>query len=187
MARGPTAEQLLRGQFGLLAGMPCWQVTQGYGSFITMEFGQPRLEIREPVPRARHAALRRRTVTVRGGHHLWIEQCSWKILEDTREIAHSESSRDDIAKALARIDGQILQELRVQPSNGTCTLGFEHRMLIVLSRFRDWRDGDQMLSLHAPETVLTLCAGGRLEFGSAIEARSRSVRCRDLRLRFELR
>ena len=34
--------------FQPLYGKPCWQVKQGYGSFLTFEFGEPHLHIREP-------------------------------------------------------------------------------------------------------------------------------------------
>jgi hypothetical protein len=32
-----------------LYGKPCWGVKPGFGSFLTLEFGKPNLEVREPV------------------------------------------------------------------------------------------------------------------------------------------
>src|SRR5947209_15880038 len=65
-------------------GLPCWNAKEGYGSFLTMEFGEPHLVIREPrsrpefSPRLRRA-LARRLVTVRGEWHLWIYCCQWYV------------------------------------------------------------------------------------------------------------
>ena len=36
--------------FQPVLGLPCWGVQCGYGSFLTLEFGQPRLEVVEPRP-----------------------------------------------------------------------------------------------------------------------------------------
>jgi hypothetical protein len=30
-----------------ILGKPCWDVKPGHGSFLTMEFGKPHLEVRE--------------------------------------------------------------------------------------------------------------------------------------------
>jgi hypothetical protein len=36
-----------------LFGKPCWQAQKGYASFLTFDFGTPRLEIREPLKKIR--------------------------------------------------------------------------------------------------------------------------------------
>jgi hypothetical protein len=62
-------------------GKPCWQFQQGYGSFLTLEFGEPHLHIREPWQAGaqasdklqKHAA--RRLVSVHGDWHLWVYLC----------------------------------------------------------------------------------------------------------------
>src|SRR5690349_21194900 len=75
------AQNLLRPLLGQLA----WHVRGGYGSFLTLEFGQPHIEIREPInPSPDHSArvqrnlLRRRAFIV-GDWHLWIQYCDWTI------------------------------------------------------------------------------------------------------------
>ena len=35
--------------FSKLDGMPCWGVSRGFGSFFVLEFGEPRLVVREPM------------------------------------------------------------------------------------------------------------------------------------------
>ena len=63
--------------FQSLIGLPSWNVMNGHGGFLTIEFGTPRLEIREPrdvpnvLPRVRQLFLRR-LVSLHGQWHLWI-------------------------------------------------------------------------------------------------------------------
>src|SRR4051794_33238502 len=111
----------LRRAFAPLIGLPVWSVRNGYGSFITMELGNPRLEIREPgvaSPKASKRVRRqwaRRDVTVRGDWHLWIYCCHWKIVVEGRTHAWSESKTKKMAKALAVIDGQLLTAVDARP------------------------------------------------------------------------
>src|SRR5690348_4160578 len=81
-----SAEHLsaLDAPFRPIYGLPCWNVWWGWGSFLAMEFGEPRLEIREPrsspelSPRVRRH-LARRLVTLRGEWRLSIHCCQWYV------------------------------------------------------------------------------------------------------------
>lgn len=97
---------LLSQCFEQVIALPCWNAKRGHGSFITMEFGEPTLRVREPTGK-----LTWRTVTPVGQWHLWIYQCEWRISERTVELAHSESPNDAIEKAIAALDGQRLSAL----------------------------------------------------------------------------
>jgi hypothetical protein len=85
----------LRQTFAPLIGLPAWFVRKGYGSSLTMEFGNPHLEIRQPkaaspqVSDQVRRALARRLVLPRGDWHLWIYCCHWRVLAEDREIACS--------------------------------------------------------------------------------------------------
>ena len=78
-------EDLIRLTFEHVYGLPCWNAKSGWGSFLTMEFGLPHLEIREPSPPKPDWSLRtrrsqaRRLVVVHGEWHLWIYCCEWKV------------------------------------------------------------------------------------------------------------
>jgi len=96
---------------------PAWLVKKGHGSFLTFEFGQPELKIREPGVRspdvsekARQAAARR-LVTVSGEWHLWIYCCNWSIFYNGVKLSHNESPDDVIDRAANRLDGQKLKEV----------------------------------------------------------------------------
>ena len=64
--------------FSSLYGMPCWGVKPGQGSFLTMEFGQPHLEIRDPreTLHTRSVKLKqayaKRKVILHGEWFLWV-------------------------------------------------------------------------------------------------------------------
>ena len=103
-------------------GKPCWQVEQGYGSFLTFEFGQPSLHITEPHEVSEQAAesvrrnAARRFVYVRGDWHLWIYICDWHIFLNNQELANHDSNRRTIKKALIEINGQALTKVSVKDS-----------------------------------------------------------------------
>src|SRR4051812_45142066 len=83
--------------FSELYGKAAWGVKPGFGSFITLEFGRPHLEIREPispksaVSKKLRDVLARRQIVVRGDWHLWIYCCKWQVFSGGRRIGFSES------------------------------------------------------------------------------------------------
>lgn len=97
--------------FDKLIGVPCWHVKQGYGSFLTFEFGSPHQEIsrvRETkssvIPTSRH-----RTVSIHGDWHLWIYCCGWRITQEKKLLAQNESEKGKIAIACQTLDGQAIE------------------------------------------------------------------------------
>lgn len=113
---------IIKELFQPLYGKLCWQVEQGYASFLTFEFGEPHLRIQEPrqtTPDASESVIRnaaRRFVYVRGDWHLWIHSCNWRIIFKDEELANSDSNRRAIKKALIEINGQKLTNVTVSPS-----------------------------------------------------------------------
>ena len=92
--------------FAPMYGLPSWRVEQGHGSFITIEFG----EQTRFVGRSAH---------VHGDWHLWIYMCGWSISVDDQELAHSESDRVTIARALGVLNGQALTRYEAVAGNDT--------------------------------------------------------------------
>ena len=111
--------------FQPIYGKPCWQVEQGYASFLTFEFGEPYLEITEPREPSKEASEKlrkrwaRRNVFVHGQWHLWIYISDWRLFHQGQELAHSESTRKVIRKALLELDGQKLTSVTVNKSYGS--------------------------------------------------------------------
>src|SRR5690242_20553106 len=109
--------------FGRLYGQPCWGVKLGHASFLTLEFGEPRLEIGT----IRQVGERppRRTVAVRGAWHLWVYCCEWSIRLDGLTLATSASSERKADMAIAHLDGQALARVSVAPDGGRSALDFD--------------------------------------------------------------
>lgn len=148
--------------FGQIYGKPCWNVKQGFGSFLTFEFGNPHLEIREPDPNPHTVSPKlrwlhsRRRVTIHGDWYLWIYCCRWKLWEGKKLICHSESTRRIIEKALRNLDGQALQTVRVNPKNSLSEFGFDLGGRLETKRFN--RKSEQWLLYEPNGKVLTLRA-----------------------------
>jgi hypothetical protein len=103
-------------------GKPCWNLEQGYGSYLTLEIGQPYLKIREPRQSGVQASegvrtrAARRSVHVHGEWHLWIYICDWRIFSRGQLLATSESTRRVIKQAINVLDGQALIQVSVEES-----------------------------------------------------------------------
>ncbi len=121
--------------FAPLLGLPAWSVEKGQGSFLTMEFGEPHLKIREPkISTSKSEKVRRlmarRNVRPCGQWHLFIYCCFWRVMSDGVEIAHCESSNDDIKIAAWHIDGQLLIDVKVDPAKGTSVFTFDQNTML---------------------------------------------------------
>ena len=105
-------------EFQPLLGLHAWGVEHGYGSFVTMEFGVPELEILSP--RLVQTAIdgvptrtERRDVYARGQWHLWIYCCDWSISFNGVQLAHDESDDVSMNRALSILNGQVLTAVSV--------------------------------------------------------------------------
>lgn len=85
--------------FGPLLGRHVWQAKRGYGTFLTMEFGEPHIDIREPrTPNSAHSPrvrrmLARRLAVIRGDWHLFVQFANW-----TLTTAHGKAASDGSTK-----------------------------------------------------------------------------------------
>ena len=116
--------------FAPLASLPCWGVKRGHGTFLTFEFGDPSLEIREPItpeesvePEVRRL-LRRRLAYAKGQWHLWVYCCAWRVTEGTREVGDWSSDRR-IDRAAAFLNGQKLTAVKLNPRGARTTFTFD--------------------------------------------------------------
>ena len=99
--------------FSPLYGLPCWNVKPGHGSFLTLDFGEPRLEFREPREAEHSRSLKiknlyaRRLVTLHGDWHLWVYCCYWNFFLNGRFVGDSNSEKG-IQKTVVELNGQKL-------------------------------------------------------------------------------
>ena len=115
-------------------GQPCWGAKSGYGSFLTMEFGEPSLVINEALKlgpdfsRTMQKRLNRRRIHVRGEWHLWIYCCEWRLYTGKKLVGDSaleSSSKRRIIRAAKELDAQKLIQVEIDPSQGTSIFTFE--------------------------------------------------------------
>lgn len=157
-----TLAPVFRESFAPLIGSPCWQVGTDYGSFITLEFGDPHLEVREPrnvaAERSSDARqlLTRRNVTVRGQWHLWIYCCAWKIRNGDRLVGASDDD-DSFADASQLLDGQALTDLSIDEP-ASCRFAFDLGGSLTTSPYDD--NSEQWMLYEPDGNVLTLRADG---------------------------
>ena len=117
-------------------GVPSWQVWNIHGSMIMIEFGDPVVEIREPVMRPTHldagptAALRRQAF-VHGGWTLTLEYCEWELWLTGALVADSESLEPTMSRALKVLQGQALTAIAVEPESGATAFSFDLGALVL--------------------------------------------------------
>jgi hypothetical protein len=68
-----------------LVGQYAWSTRRGFGTFLTLQFGEPHRDIREPIQASENdnatvkRALGRRRVSIKGDISLWIRDSRWSI------------------------------------------------------------------------------------------------------------
>lgn len=114
-----------------LIGQLVWSVRRGVGTFLTMEFGEAHLMVREPVePRAGtnakvRRALRERRVTPTGEWHLWVQHADWRLATNGGAVASDWTSAGDVDARLRELDGQKLVGVSEDRQAALVTLRFD--------------------------------------------------------------
>jgi hypothetical protein len=153
--------------FRTLYGKPCWGVRPGYGFCLTLEFGRPHLEVREPVVASQSASakvrkgLARRVVCVHGEWHLWIYCCDWIVVSGSKRIGGS-STKADVRRAADFLDGQALTGFSISPRKVACAFEFD---LGATLKTRPYDNISEQWLLYEPSRkVLTVRADGRYRY-----------------------
>jgi hypothetical protein len=121
-----------------VVGLRAWGAALGHGSFVTIEFG-------DPVPAVGK---------VHGAWHLWVYDCAWRIEIGAELVAGSADEREDLDKAVPRINGRALLGFVLRESVDA-RLRFEGDL--VLSLFpHSSRDTDHWMLFTPEHKVLTL-------------------------------
>jgi hypothetical protein len=159
-------QSIFKSSFARLYGKPAWQVSPGYGSFLTMEFGEPHLRIREPKGR-----LTNRLVKVRGEWHLWIYCCNWQVFHNGTPVGDASlesSSKKKIIAAANYLDGQKLMRASMSEEGCRLTLDFDLGGQLVTEPYDE--DSEQWF-LYEPEAAcLTVRADRQFQYGPSNSA-----------------
>ena len=154
--------------FTEIYGKPAWRVSPGWGSFLTFEFGDPHLKIREPIVARREVSererqeLARRRVFIHGDWHLWIHSCDWKVFSKGQLVGQS-TSASTFQKAAEVLDGQALVRFSMTPEPLRCLFEFDLGGTLETQPYD--RDGEQWLFYDSRNMVLVLRADGVYSYG----------------------
>jgi len=166
LEEGPSvySESPIARVFAPIYGKMCWQGSRD-GTYLTFEFGDPHVEVREakerlyaPSPKVRFRAVGREAV-VRGDWHLWIQDCAWAILANGKRLAHSTSTVTRVDEALRVLNGQALTRFTVNAEDARAR--FEFDLGGALETRPIDRTGDQWWLFEPSGYVLELRADGK--------------------------
>ena len=151
-----------------LLGKPCWNVRPGWGSYLTLEFGRPRLKMRDPIQsKSRSARVRklsaRRSVIIKGQWHLWIYDCHWTVSAKGRRVGDSRAPRS-YRRAAEELDGQKLAGIAIDPRSARTV--FEFDLGAMLETRPCDRDGEQWRLKEPSGHWFVIQAGGRYSYAN---------------------
>jgi hypothetical protein len=116
--------------FAKLRGEACWDVYSGTGTFLTLQFGEPHLVIREPAVPPKDASartrrvLQQRRVYAQGDWHPWITYCDWTVRVGGRVVGDSSSYRRKHSAARA-LNGQKLLAVHTNDRGARTRFAFD--------------------------------------------------------------
>jgi len=121
-----------------IIGQIVWGVEQGYGSFLNLEFGNPRTKISEVYkPNKKNKfpfnKFNSRDVTIEGDYSFFIYMSNWKLYAKEKELACDKSERDEIEFALGFINGQKLLKVTINTKENITKLEFDLGGIIIIT------------------------------------------------------
>jgi hypothetical protein len=126
--------ELILSLFRNLLNKPVRNAKQGYGSFLTMGFGN---DIQYELARRKEKKIK-----VRPEWYLWICMCSWTLETADELLATSDDDSAIIEAALKLLENKKL--LKVEVLNDTYNMKFEFEEGIILSLFSDNTEDDNV-------------------------------------------
>src|SRR5437899_3172231 len=91
----------LRDYFRPIFGKRPWRARLGWGSFLTLDFGNK-------VKRSDHIV---------GEWHLWIRYCDWTIQTDKRPVVNSQASKHLMQLAARNLEQYPLTDIKLDPES----------------------------------------------------------------------
>jgi len=125
-----------------------------------MNFGEPDLDIREPIVGTRFE--RSRLVVVEGDYQLFVDLADWTLDISERPGATSECTRAEIDKALGGLDGQKLERVVIASCPTVATFEFDLGAVLSLTSYSDTDPDDDLWHIFHGGMELALQACGDL-------------------------
>jgi hypothetical protein len=167
--------------FSPVIGQLAWSVKRGIGTFITMEFGNPHLWVREPISASAKASARvrrllaQRRVFATGDWHLWVQYADWTLNTRNYSTDSGWTSSRVVDRCLAELDGQRLRKAVYRKRLRVLEMHFD--LGAVLKIFsRSEIDGDRW-SLHKwNRDIVSFGPDGRIDVEAPSPKESVSAR-----------
>lgn len=122
MSQWDSAQLMVDRWLARVIGLRAWEPSVGVGSFLTIEFGNPRVT----------------SVGIRQGEfHLWVFGASWEIRERARIIASSSDDHDAMVDGARALDGALLRSFRFDREQMTLDLRFDSNVELAVTPLRD--------------------------------------------------
>lgn len=156
-----------------LIGLPCWNVGRVHGSMISLEFGAPRLHIREPIasqsPSARvRERMAQRQVRPVGEWNLCVSACHWRVIAFDEKLAEDADAHERIEVAVRTVDGQKLTEFVLDTSGRTASFVFDLGATLTIWPYKS--GNEEQWSLYRPDGfVLTYRTDGQCSLYPGVE------------------
>jgi hypothetical protein len=145
---------IIQKTFRELYGQPCWGID--YSKFLNLwiNFGEPRLYVREPYQTKRKTKVAldmasRRVARPRGEWRLWIYCSNWRLSKNGDSLAFSSSSYKRIQLAINKLNGERLVSVQINPKTGLTRFSFDLGCFLECRRFEKETD-DALWVLYKP-------------------------------------
>ena len=144
-----------------------------HGSILSLEFGSPRLVVREPITSISPSEkvrqrLARRHVKPVGEWNLFVFDCHWRFVQSGETFADDDDRQERIDAATRAIDGQKLTVFELDATSRTTTLEFDLGGALAIWPYE--AGVDEQWSLYLPDgNVLTYRTDGCCSVSRGIE------------------
>jgi hypothetical protein len=170
--------KFIKRSFQPVYGQPCWGLNYDRCLNLSMNFGKPSLCVREPCnTNSKSEVVQRlaaqRLVTVRGKWWLWIYYCSWRLTSDGLPLATSSSSLKRIERATAKLAGQALVSVEVEPETSATRFCFDLGCVLHCRRFEEDTDAELWMLYKPSGYVLSVHGNGTFSHQRATEVEKR--------------
>jgi hypothetical protein len=158
-----TTLSLFRDYFGRMGGLPCWDASSEFGTWLSLRYGEPKVKVREGNPDGETERQRRRRVMIDGDFLLWFEMGAWEYFEQEKRKYHSGQSRTYLRRVAARLQSQCLALVTVVELPSIVRFDFDLGGSLIVRPEKGAKPDDPLWHLYAFDQCLTLRVDGTLE------------------------
>lgn len=115
----------------------------------------PSIEVSDPI-RLPNENYKQRPITVKGEHFIWIYCCNWRISINDQKLSHNESTDAQIANAVDFLDGQVINEIKIDSEKLTMTFTFDLGGQLLIWNNEAYESDTNLIMISSGNKWLTL-------------------------------